>query len=220
MSLFNSLKQLSNKAIETHLAIRKYGDFVLTDGITPSLNVKPQTGYKHIDFQDNYRDVDLPVIEISASKEILFELFLELTDLFGTNQVNVVLETSHMSRSLLYTHSHIDLPRDDIDISILQSILWDFKNLLLNDGRMGIALVNYENLMELQFDEHKILVFFNWQIVKNELFAILERYNIQEHPNMQLIVDDEHIHTSSEEFDEEFRKLATRIGVEEDNDNN
>ena len=52
--------------------------------------------------------------------------------------VDVVLETSHGHQS----HGHTDLYREYIDMPILQSTLWDFEDLLTNDGCTGIAVLN------------------------------------------------------------------------------
>ena len=52
--------------------------------------------------------------------------------------VDVVIESSHNSNS----EGHIDLYREHIDMPVLTSILWQYEDLLLNDGCTGIAVLN------------------------------------------------------------------------------
>ena len=70
------------------------------------------------------------------------------------SEVDVVLETSH-------DHSnggHLDLYREHIDMPVLKSILWEYEDMLLNDGCTGIAVLNPNVPQEVQFDEHKMLI--------------------------------------------------------------
>ena len=53
---------------------------------------------------------------------------------------------------------HVDLYREHIDLPVLKSILYDFEELLLNDGCTGIAVLNPHMPLEVQFDEHKLLI--------------------------------------------------------------
>ena len=41
---------------------------------------------------------------------------------------------------------------------MLKSILWDYEDLLVNDGCTGIAVLNPGVPQEIQFDEHKLLI--------------------------------------------------------------
>src|SRR6185369_6876593 len=106
---------------------------------------------------DSYRDENtkqnVPVLMGAASRERLFETFMELLDPLGP-VVDVVLETSHNYASA----GHQDLYREHIDMPILQSILWDFEDLLVNDGCTGIAVLNPQTPQEVQFDEHKLMI--------------------------------------------------------------
>ena len=65
-----------------------------------------------------------------------------------------MLETSH-NRD---TKGHADLYREHIDLPVLKSTLYDFEDLLLNDGCTGIAVLNPHVPQEVQFDEHKLLI--------------------------------------------------------------
>jgi hypothetical protein len=84
----------------------------------------------------------------AATSERLFETFLDLLDPLGF-EVDVVLETSHHRSN----RGHTDLYREHIDLPVLKSILYEYGDLLLNDGCTGIAVLNY---YQQQFDELKM----------------------------------------------------------------
>ena len=73
----------------------------------------------------------------AATEESLFDVLMDLLDPLGS-VVDVVLETSHNRDS----HGHQDLYREHIDMPVLKSILWEYEDLLLNDGCTGIAVLN------------------------------------------------------------------------------
>src|SRR5207237_10686508 len=84
-----------------------------------------------------------------------FEVFLELLEPLG-EVVDVVLETSHEADD----GGHHDLVREQIESTVLLSNLYDFEDLLLNDGCTGLAVIATDRPMEVQFDEHKLLVIY------------------------------------------------------------
>lgn len=202
----SSFEHLTDDELEAHLGVSKYGDFRLTEAVRPSydLQVVPKQGYKH----DVYRDADstVPVMMVSASSEKLFDLFMELIEPLGT-EVDVVLETSHTN-----SRRHQDLYREHIDIPILQSILWDFEDLLLNDGCTGIAVLNPSVPQEVQFDEHKMLIVYGQPLEKFE--QILRRYGIPHDETLQFITEAEHVHSSNDGYSEQFEQLKTRLGID------
>ena len=64
--------------------------------------------------------------------------------------------TSHATEGA----SHQDLYREHIDLPIFKSYCCDFEELLLNDGCTGVAVISTTGPMEVQFDEHKLLVIY------------------------------------------------------------
>src|SRR3954463_3910905 len=151
----SSFERLSEEELEAHLGVQRYGRFTLTDAIRPSYDLKivPKQGYRHDHYTDEETKTKVPVLMAAASREGLFELFIELLDPLG-QEVDVVLETSHNRDSA----GHTDLYREHIDMPILKSILYDYEDLLLNDGCTGIAVLNPGIPQEVQFDEHKLLI--------------------------------------------------------------
>ena len=117
------------------------------------LQVVPTQGYRHDSYRDEQNHTSVPVLMASVSKEQLFETFMDLLDPLGP-VVDVVLETSHNRGS----QGHTDLYREHIDVPVLKSILWEFEDLLVNDGCTGMAVLNPDVPQEVQFDEHKLLI--------------------------------------------------------------
>ena len=205
----SSFESLSKEEIEAHLGVRRYGSFTLTDAIRPSYDLKvvPRQGYRHDAYQDEESKAELPVIMASASQERLFELFIEMLEPLG-NVVDVVLETSH-SRD---RKGHVDLYREHMDMPVLLSTLWEFEDLLTNDGCTGIAILNPSIPQEVQFDEHKLLIVYGHELRAYE--RILERSRVGCDENLKFITEAEHVHSSSDEYARQFEELKMRLGMD------
>jgi hypothetical protein len=122
--------------------------------------------------------------------------------------VDVVLETSH-NRS---QQGHTDLYREHIDMPVLKSILWDFEDLLLNDGCTGIAVLNPTVPHEVQFDEHKLLIVYGQDLTSFE--EVLKRQNLARKDDIRFITEAEHVHSSSDQYREQFEELKMRLGID------
>ena len=194
--------------LEEHLAVKRYGNFLLTDAIRPSysLPVIPKQGYRHEVYNDPKSGKELPLVMASASSEILFSVFLDLLNPLG-EIVDVILESSHMNAE----GPHEDLYRSHIDMPILKSKLWDFEEMLLNDGCCGIAVMNPGNECEVQFDEHKMLVMYGEPL--SIYTEILHEHGIHLQNEIQFISEADHVHTSKDEFRSQFDELAYSLGV-------
>ncbi|MBM79957.1 MAG: hypothetical protein CMJ78_05110 [Planctomycetaceae bacterium] len=206
----SSFEDLTEDQLETHLNIARYGNFVLTDAVRPSydLQVVPRDGYRFDTYQDNDSGVEIPVMMASASREKLFDLFIDLLDPLGT-EVDVVLETSHDSSN----GRHNDLYRENIDLPVLKSTLYDFEDLLLDDGCTGIAVLNPRIPMEVQFDEHKLLILYGKD--QEDFRDVLAEYGVGHSEDIKFITEAEHVHSSSEDFGEEFCQLRYRLGIDD-----
>ena len=206
----SSFENLSEDALEAHLGVARYGDFVLTDAVRPSydLQVVPRTGYRHDVYQDRDTGVKIPVLMASASREILFELFLDLLEPLGY-EVDVVLETSHEKQH----GGHTDLYRENMDLPVLKSTLYDFEDLILNDGCLGIAVLNPRIPLEVQFDEHKLLIMYGQDLTDFE--CVLSDHRVRRQDAMKFITEAEHVHSSSDEFAQRFGSLTYRLGMDD-----
>jgi len=205
----SSFSQLSEDELEAHLSIARYGNFNLTGAVRPSydLQVVPAQGFRHDAYQDEASKTKVPVLMGAVSSERLFETFIDLLDPLGW-EVDVVLETSH-SRD---NRGHVDLYREHIDLPVLKSILWDYEDLLMNDGCTGIAVLNPGIPLEVQFDEHKLLIAYGHDLGPfEEVFA--ER-SVRCDDQMKFITEAEHVHSSSDHYFQQFEELKTRLGMD------
>ncbi len=207
----SSFATITPDQLEEHLTVARYGSFLLTDAVRPSydLQVVPGAGYRRDNYRDRETGADVPVLMASESRERLFDLFLDLLDPLG-DEVDVVLETSHESQG----EGHNDLYRESIDLPVLKSSLYDFEDLLLDDGCTGIAVLNPRIPVEVQFDEHKLLIVYGQELEPFQ--EILNDYNLRCSSSLRFITEGEHVHSSSEAFVERFEQLKYRLGVEEE----
>ena len=206
----SSFQHLSEDELEAHMNVARYGDFTLTDAVRPSykLDVVPQAGYRHEWYVDPDSGTRIPVLMASVSREHLFDTFLSLLDPLGES-VDVVLETSHDRNN----GEHTDLYREQIDLPVLQSILYDFEDLLLDDGCCGIAVLNPRRPMEVQLDEHKLLFVYGQE--NQDYRQALEQNGLHCREEMRFITESEHIHSSTDEFHERFEQLCFHLGIDD-----
>jgi len=193
--------------LEAHLARRHYGPFTLTDAIRPGwqLDVVPRAGYRHDAYVDPRTGTRLPALVAAISSEHLFETFLQLLEPLG-DTLDVVLETSHEHKT-----NHEDFTREGIERLVLESVLWDFEDLLLDDGCTAIAVMHPELQMEVQLDEHKLLVVYAQQRAPFE--RILAEQGIERNDRIRFISQAEHLHTSHTRFARRFDEMVNRLGA-------
>jgi hypothetical protein len=188
----------------------RYGDFVLTDAVRPSLDrqVTPRQGYRIETYKDKKAGFQVPVLAAAVSREQLFDVFLDLLEPLG-EVVDAILETSHDRDG----NHHLDLYREAIDLPVLKSHCCDYEDLLLNDGCTGIAVLSTSAPMEVQFDEHKLLVVYAADL--KPFAAILDGYGIPRDDKLKLITEGEHLHSTDPRRRDEFDQLCCRLGVGE-----
>jgi hypothetical protein len=196
--------------LAAHLRVDRYGDFQLTDAIRPALQVPvvPRQGYRVDVFRDARSGVRVPVVAAAISREQLFDTFLALLAPLG-EAVDVILETSHHSDGA----SHKDLFREHIDLPVLMSHFCDFEDLLLNDGCTGVAVIARDGPMEVQFDEHTLLVVYARDLAPFE--SVLSDFGIPRNDTLKLITEGEHLHSSDPHHFEQFEQLCCRLGIGE-----
>lgn len=191
-----------------HLNKDRYDDFLFTQAIRPSLDltVLPQQGYRRDYF--HAEGTKVPLLAASVSAERLFETFLDLLEPLG-EVVDVVLETSHD----LDGGKHRDLHREDIDLPVLMSYFYEHEDLLMNDGCTGVAVMSASKPMEIQFDEHKLLIIYAKNLRPFE--RILRRAGVQRKSDLKLITEAEHLHSTDDRHQDSFEQLCCRLGVGE-----
>ena len=205
----SSFEQLSEEQLEAHLAVQRYGRFTLTDAIRPSYDLKvvPKQGYRHDFYLDEETKTKVPVLMAAASREILFDIFMELIEPLG-GEIDVVLETSHNREAA----GHADLYREHIDMPVLKSTLWDFEDLLMNDGCTGIAVLNPSIPQEVQFDEHKLLIVYGQPLMDYE--QVFRRFGVASDSKIKFLTEAEHVHSSNDRYAQQFEDLKTQLGMD------
>lgn len=198
-------EQLSRQVlIEQHKALQ------LTAAVEPApeRSVVPREGYRRQMYSDAKRRLRIPTLAAAMSRDDLFPALMDMIESLG-EVVDVVLETSHETSG----GEHIDLYRERIDLPVLMSHLYDFEDLLLNDGCTGIAVLSTVKPIEVQFDEHKLLIVYARKLRPFE--RILKRYGLRHDPELRLITEGEHVHHTSTYWRERFEQLCYRLGIEE-----
>jgi hypothetical protein len=199
--------------LEAHLARRRYGRFTLTEAIRPSwqLDVVPQAGYRFDTYVDPRTGSRLPALVAAVSSEDLFETFLRLLEPLG-DACDVVLETSHEGDSgPAKGQRRAEFTREGMERLVLESVLWDFEDLLLNDGCTGIAIMHPEEPIEVQLDEHKLLVVYAPN--RRPFERIFEEQGIARNDRMRFISQGEHLHTSHTRFARLFDEMTACFGA-------
>jgi hypothetical protein len=206
----SSFERLSEEELESHLGVSRYGKFQLTDAVRPSydLQVVPTEGYRHDTYRDEQNRSSVPVLMAAVSAERIFEIFMELLDPLGFT-VDAVLETSHNADS---RSGHTDLYREHIDLPVLKSTLYEFEDMLTNDGCTGLAVLNPGIPQEIQFDEHKMLIIYGDDL--HEYEEIFSRNGIACNDQIKFITEAEHVHSSSDRYARQFEQLKNRLGMD------
>ncbi|MBT4863986.1 MAG: hypothetical protein HON53_02550 [Planctomycetaceae bacterium] len=206
----SSFEDLSEDQLEAHLGVKRYGSFILTDAVRPSYNLEvvPSAGYRHDVYRDRETGVEIPVLMAAASREVIIDLFIDLLDPLGES-VDVVLESSHDQTA----GQHLDMGREHIDLPVLKSTLYDFEDILLDDGCTGLAVLNPRIPLEIQFDEHKLLIVYGQDLSVFE--DTLADYGISRSDEIRFITEAEHVHSSSDEFVDRFQQLKYRMGIDD-----
>ncbi len=193
-----------------HLQVDHYDKFWLTDAVRPTVDVQvvPREGFRIDAYRDPKSGFEVPVLVAAVSREHLFEIFLDLLDPLG-DIVDIVLETSHESED----SDHQDLLREEIDLPIFKSYCCDFEEMLLNDGCSGVAVIATGEPMEVQFDEHKLLVVYAHDLEPFE--RVLRQAGVPRDDALKLITEGEHLHSTEPRFAAAFEQLCFRLGVGE-----
>ena len=104
--------------------------------------------------------------------------------------------------------------REDIDLPILKSSIFEFEEMLLGDGCTGIAVLNPDIPQEIQLDEHKLLIIYGQELADFE--DILDDYGLPRMEKMRFITEAEHIHSSTDEFARQFEEMKFRLGIDDE----
>jgi len=193
-------------SLDAHMARSRYGRFTLTDAVRPGwqLDVVPRAGYRHDAYSDPRTGATFPALVAAVSAESLFERFLELLEPLG-DDLDVVLESSHEDSVGIREYT-----REGVERCVLESLLWEYEDLLLNDGCTAIAVLHPEKSLEVQLDEHKLLIVYAQ--ARQPFERILRGGGLERNDQLRLISQGEHMHTSHARHARQFEDLVARLG--------
>src|SRR5207244_10310077 len=96
---------------------------------------------------------------------------------------------------------------------VLMSHFCDFESLLLDDGCTGVAVISTTEAMEIQFDEHKLLVVYTRDLRPFE--KALRDFGVARDDKLRLITEGEHLHSTDPSYEDRFEQMCCRVGVAE-----
>jgi hypothetical protein len=195
------------------MRIEHYGNFWLTQAIRPGPGVPivPREGFRLTHFRAGAGPT-IPVLIAAVSRERLFDAFVALLPPLG-NEVDVVLESSHHLSQLGQPQAARHSLREGIERPILVSYLCTHEELLLHDGCTGLTVLSRIAPAEVQFDEHKLLMVYAYDLEPFE--AALRQQGVPRVDDLTLITQGDHLHQSRPEFVRVFQELAQMLGVGE-----
>ena len=97
---------------------------------------------------------------------------------------------------------------------MLKSTLYDFEDLLLNDGCLGIAVLNPRIPVRGPVRRAQTADRVRQEPL-SEFEEIFKRHSIDRNEEIRFITEAEHVHSSSEEYFEQFQQLRYRLGIDE-----
>ncbi len=202
------LRRFDRERLEAHLAVGRYGSFRLTDAIRPSfdLAIVPEEGWRFDRYVDSESGAGVPVAIAAVSREKLFDVFLALLDEIGAT-VDVVVESSHRQNGTRDSST-----REGVDAPVLQSVFCEYEDVLLNDGCLGIAVLDAEQPLEIQFDEHKLITVYGDDL--SAAVATFRKFNVPGKPTLRFLNEAEHIHASRQSYWRAFDALKLDLGAE------
>jgi hypothetical protein len=170
-------------------------------------------GYRVEVYKDAGLGLRMPVMTVALSADKLFPVFVDLLAPLG-DVVDFIVESSHDLAPAAEGDSPVPSTweRTGIDLPVLCSILYDFEDLLLNDGCTGVAVLAPSREYEVHFDEHKLLYLYGPSLARFE--AILQKHKITRDDDLILLTESEHIHSTLDEYYDRLNDLCQTVGVE------
>jgi len=187
----------------------------LTQAIRPAgeLDWPLREGYRIEVYKDPGLELRMPVMTAAVSADRLFPTFLDLLQPLG-DVVDFIVESSHDILPVQDGESPAPLTweRTGIDLPVLSSILYDYEDLLNNDGCTGVAVLAPSREFEVHFDEHKLFYIYGPNLKPFE--EVLRKHKIRRDDDLILLTESEHIHSTLDEYYDRLNDLCQTVGVE------
>ena len=207
--------KLDSKLLAVKERIKERTGFVLTKAVCPlDDSAVLQVGYK----KDYYED-QIPVLIISQSAESLFALFADIVAhffgiVFDNCMVDFVIERSYSKDC-----ANAQFRADKKDFLTALSLIYEFEDILVDDGCVRICYVSDKFGFEIQLTEHKLIHVYS---VRNKnirkVREFLRERNIPEISDMKLVTDFSHVHESFDALKEKFDRFVFLSGAVEEKD--
>lgn len=154
------------------------------------------------------KNLRLPTLIISTTKQKLFTTFVELCSAMPevvSACVSVTNETRDISEHW----------RLDIDIAVALSVIEEHRDLLVENGCLGISLMSTDPIYEVHFDEHKtICVYHQEEGFLARTQSIAHEMGIHYDGNLRTVIDAAHYHRSDEYHAGQTATLIRELGAE------
>jgi hypothetical protein len=170
-------------------------------------------GYRIEVYKDPGLNLRMPVMTAAVSVDRLFATFIDLLQPLG-EVVDFIVESSHdlLPAQDGESPAPVAWERTGIDLPVLSSILYDFEDLLLNDGCTGVAVLAPSREFEVHFDEHKLFYIYGPSLKPFE--DVLRKHKIGREDDLLLLTESEHIHSTLDEYYDRLNDLRQTVGVE------
>ena len=189
----------------------RYGDFLLTDAVRPSYDLKvvPKQGFRHDFYRDEESKTKVPVLMGAAiAREAVRRVHGPARSAGLRSRRGAGNEPQPRQSA-----GHTDLYREHIDLPVLKSILCDYEDLLLNDGCTGIAVLNpagpHGSAVRRAQAADRVRHRSSREFEQN-----FRDHGVRCDDQMKFITEAEHVHSSSEQYSDQFEELKMRLGME------
>lgn len=163
-----------------------------------------RAGYRRERFR-NPAGLDVPAIAAAVPVEKLLDSFVTLLEPLGS-VVDLILETSHTAGPAIAWR------RDRIDSAVLASIIWEYEDLLVNDGGTGLAVVARGRPMEVQLDDHKCLFVYASRL--RPFRDVLRAAGLRRRRELKFVFENPHVHRTSTAYSRQFRELVAAVDAD------
>jgi hypothetical protein len=153
-------------------------------------------------------DFTIPLLWAAVSAEKIMDVVMASINEVarGREYLGVVLDSKHHDECSQVQHF------SEVDAIILQSVLWDYEDLLLNDGCFVLAVIDNRTHLEVQLDDHKLLAVYG----STERLAPFEQalidHDVPLRPDMRFICQKDHVHISNHMLRQRFNELSMQLG--------
>ena len=200
--------------------------FTLSKGVCPTKSsVDLWAGFKMGVF-DSDND---PSVVVMQTRELLFDTFMTLAnEVFAHGKkslrnlrANIEGSRRFKTQNIEARHGAITFNHDKfsvgmIELQIFLSLLYDFEELLADDGTTGVSIYVNNIGTELIFDEHKLIVVRSRdQFLIERIAVFLKDEGVRQlDDKVALTSTCEHVHITHHKFVAMFTDLLRRTGVE------